>query len=180
MGSGQFVTVEIDLSALTKFEKAANDYPYIVREEMGKAVTELVLKIEAKAKELCPVKTGKLRASIHTVVVDWANKFVATNTSYAADVEFGTKAHDIEPRTDQALVFPVKIGTKFAPKGRGKNFRVEVTPVKADIYRKKVHHPGTAPQPYLEPAFLYGRQIAPKVFEEAMERALKHLQRSLV
>lgn len=173
------MTVELDTDAIRKFEQACRLFPEILREEIGKAVGTLAYKIEGKAKELCPRATGNLRGSIHAVVRTWADAFVATNVSYAADVEFGTDAHDIEPRGAKALAFDVQIGKKLTPKGRGKNKRIETTKITGTIFRRRVHHPGTKAQPFLEPAFLYGQSIAPKVFGEALDLALERYQRSL-
>ncbi len=126
MGSGKFIELHLDTEAMRAFERAAKDYPRIVAEELGKAVQELALIVEAKAKELCPVDTGKLRASITTAIQSWAQAYVGTNTEYAAHVEYGTEA-----------------------------------------------------QPFLEPAFLEGEKQAPRVFDAAIKRAMKRLERSL-
>lgn len=51
------------------------------------------LKIESEAKKSCPVKTGRLRASIKSFVSENPiSAVVGTNVSYAATVEFGSKA----------------------------------------------------------------------------------------
>ena len=59
-----------------------------------------VLNIEGAAKDLCPVDTGRLRASIaHKVssapIPDWGS--VGTNVLYARHVEFGTKKMKAQP-----------------------------------------------------------------------------------
>ena len=51
---------------------------------------------------------------------------------YGSYVEFGTKPHDIVPGPGRVLVFTMN-GQK--------------------IFARKVHHPGTKAQPYVEPAF---------------------------
>jgi hypothetical protein len=182
-GSGKFVTCEVDLEAMKAFENGCAEYPRIVQEEFGQAVRDLIFAVEAKAKELCPKKTGKLRASIHGVVESWAQGFVGTNTEYAAAVEFGTAPHEITPVSGKALAFEGSVGkaSKFVLKGRGKNRHAEKQEidVQGTIFRKKVMHPGTAPQPFFEPAFIYGEKIAPKLFEQAMQRALARLERLL-
>ena len=103
------------------------------------------------AKGMCPVLTGNLRRSLHigghsgltgglpegasdlggnVTGPASATILVGTNLDYAEAVECGSSAHDIRPKNAQALFWP---GAAH--------------PVKI------VHHPGTAPQPYLRPAF---------------------------
>ena len=148
MGENLF-TLEIDIRAIEGIANAFEKFPAIARQEFGRAIKKLVLRIERKAKRHCPVATGKLRASITATVESWAYAFVATNTEYAPWVEFGTDPHDITPSTASALTIPTDDGT---------------------ILRKKVRHPGTDPQPFMEPAYEYGKKIAPEIFGDALKR----------
>lgn len=82
-----------------------------------------------------PVKTGKLRNSIG-VKLEGDKVIIGPDAAvapYAGYVEFGTKPHVIEPKNKSGVLV-------FKMNGR-------------TIYAKKVHHPGTAPQPYVVPAF---------------------------
>ena len=112
MGSGQLAMIDIDLRGIANLQQAMKDFPSIVREELGKAVEELALLIEAKAKELCPVDTGLLRSSITPVVESWAAAFVGTNTEYAPYVEFGTKKMAAQPFLEPAFLEGQKQASK--------------------------------------------------------------------
>lgn len=77
------------------------------------------------------VDTGHLRSTIGVDIDPDRLGFEAGPVaSYGADVEFGTAAHEIRPRTGRALYWP------------GAHHPVA-----------RVQHPGTAPQPYMIPAF---------------------------
>ena len=99
-----------------------------IKKRIIKAFTKTGFQIEAEAKKLCPVDTGKLRSSIYTNIED--NKVtVGAPLKYAKNVEFGTPPHTIKPKNKKALAWK---GAKH--------------PVKS------VKHPGTRPQPFLRPA----------------------------
>jgi HK97 gp10 family phage protein len=78
-----------------------------------------------------PVATGQLRQSIG-VRVSGQSVIIGPDTPYAAFVEFGTKPHVIEAKNKKALMF-VSGGQT--------------------VIVKKVHHPGTKAQPFVQPAF---------------------------
>ncbi len=58
-------------------------------EQIAQALEAIGLTAEAHAKELCPVDTGRLRASISHARDDKA-AYIGTNVEYAAYVELGT------------------------------------------------------------------------------------------
>ena len=92
--------------------------------------------ILAEMEVLVPVKTGKLRGSlgikVHTHSVEIGpNEEVAP---YGGYVEFGTRPHTIVPKTPGGVL-------AFRMNGRM-------------VYTRKVHHPGTQPQPFVRPAFM--------------------------
>lgn len=88
-----------------------------------------------RAKILCPVDTGRLRASIRgRASRTWTLRpqfTVSSNVDYASMVHDGTRPHTIRPRTKQALKFTVGGQVVFA---------------------KVVHHPGTRARPFLDRA----------------------------
>ena len=93
-----------------------------------------------RAKILCPVDTGRLRASIQGQLkrnILLRPRFeVGSNVEYAPYVNDGTRPHIIRPRTARALRFVVGGQVVFA---------------------RVVHHPGTRAQPFLDRAL---REIA--------------------
>ena len=88
-----------------------------------------------RAKILCPVDTGRLRASIKGKASrTWTLRpqfTVSSNVDYAPMVHDGTRPHIIRPRTKQVLKFNVGGQVVFA---------------------KVVHHPGTRARPFLDRA----------------------------
>ncbi len=108
----QLAIIDIDLRKIEKLQKAMKAMPDLITEELGQAVRDLVLIVEAKAKELCPVDTGKLRASITPVIQSWAKAYVSTNTDYAPHVEYGTKQSPAQPFLEPAFLEGKKQASK--------------------------------------------------------------------
>ncbi len=98
------------------------------------------------AAQNAPVKTGTLRRSLHTEVIESTRLActvtVGTDLIYARFIEEGTRAHVIYPRNKQALFWPGAMH-----------------PV------ARVEHPGTPPRPFLEPALV---RNAARVEEEIL------------
>lgn len=88
-----------------------------------------------RAKILCPVDTGRLRASIQGEARrTWTLRpqfTVFSNVEYAPMVNDGTRPHVIRPKNAQAL--------RFVVGGRV-------------VYARVVHHPGTRARPFLDRA----------------------------
>jgi hypothetical protein len=93
------------------------------------------IRVESRAKQLCPVDTGRLRSSItHELVKSGGGVMLArigTNVSYARDVHEGTRPHVIRPRSARVLRFPA--GGRI-------------------VYTAYVNHPGTRGRPFLRDA----------------------------
>lgn len=66
-------------------------------EELDKKIEIIALMVEKEAKELCPVRTGRLRASIHAGKENKYTHYVGTNVEYAPFVEFGTRKMRAQP-----------------------------------------------------------------------------------
>lgn len=101
-------------------------------------------RVEAEAKRLCPVRTGKLRSTIRTVRGTGPEGPYAditagnTSTPYLGYVMRGTPPHVIRARRAQALSF-------VWPKAGGRVFFVSV------------NHPGTQPNDFLSKALRVAR-----------------------
>ena len=107
-------------------------------EDVGDSLVE-------KAVRLVPVDTGNLMKSINSTAPeeedDKYSILFRAQAPYAANVEFGTAPHVIEPKDAKALRF--KRGDQV-------------------VFARKVHHPGTQPQPYMRPAIdIVGQDIKP-------------------
>jgi HK97 gp10 family phage protein len=121
-----------------------------VTEGVRAVVKEISQAVERAAKKLCPVDTGRLRASIWTYMrQDELGSEVGTNVDYAPAVEFGTKPHIIKPKKKSFLSFKIK----------GKW-----------VHARQVQHPGTKPSPFLFPAFEMYRQR----YQDEMLQVLKY------
>ena len=119
-----------------------------------------------EARRLVPKKTGKLAKSIKSKLRKRgvASRVVFTAdaktkgkgrwgaTEYARFVEEGTRPHLIEAWNSYYLRFTDKSG------------KVR--------YAQKVHHPGTKPQPFLEPGVGFAMSRAPDILWDVYEREL--------
>lgn len=113
-----------------------------------KFLGQLGLMAVAKAKGLVPRKTGNLGRTIRLGTVTTTEAQIMAGglngVGYAAAVEYGTRAHDIVPRVASVLSWPASAGdARLSGSVRSGGNRA---------YAKRVHHPGTKPQPYLTPA----------------------------
>ena len=95
--------IDIDMRKIARLQAALKAVPDVITEELGRAVRDLVLLVEAEAKKACPVDTGKLRASITPVIESWAAGYVGTNTAYAPYVEYGTRKMAAQPFLEPAF-----------------------------------------------------------------------------
>jgi Bacteriophage HK97-gp10, putative tail-component len=99
-------------------------------EELGGFMRDLALDAISEQKRRSPVRTGNLRRSIHLGRVTSTSAETIAGANYAAFVEFGTRPHEIRPRTKRVLRW--KNGTGYR-------------------YATRVNHPGTRAQPYMIP-----------------------------
>lgn len=113
--------------------------------------------VAATARELAPKgATSLLSESIQALPVSGSfsegtlEGTVEAGAPYALAVELGTRPHEIKPRFRRALRWPVAGGFAFA---------------------KRVRHPGTAPQPFLEPAIEQNADSIADELEAAIELA---------
>lgn len=125
--------VSIDSSQVRALHLDLTRAPLQVQRQAVLAVKRTLFAIEADGKVLAPVDTGTLEGSISTDVdPDGLGGEVGPTVDYGDDVEHGTQPHVIRPRDAGALRFVAGGGVVFAG---------------------EVHHPGTAPQPFMGPAF---------------------------
>lgn len=127
------VTVHLDGAAIAR----------LLRSPQGPVVRHLIkrtVRVQERARELAPIKTGKLRASIvkRGPYDDALGVFmvVVSNLNYALFVHEGTKPHPIYARSSPFLVFDWPGG----PNGPG------------IYYFRMVNHPGTKANPFLRRA----------------------------
>lgn len=142
-GSGTSVSTSINTR---QYENALRRALGRQSDDVRRAIVATGVDVQNKARELCPVDTGRLRSSIvHRVEGGGRTTgvVVGTNVSYAADVEDGTPPHVILPKNGKALYWP---GAAH--------------PV------AKVNHPGTRAQPFMRPSL----ELAPIFFSRNIDR----------
>lgn len=112
----------------------------------GKAVKDLTTKtgeaIAENAVENAPSDTGNYKGQI---AYDGENTVIA-QANYSAAIEYGTVPHVIEPNEKEALAF----------NSNGQY-----------IVRKKVHHPGTKPNPVMRNAAAKVQKEIPQIWKQA-------------
>lgn len=110
-------------------------------QDQGKPIMGMLgLAAVREQKLLVPRKTGNLGRTIHLGAVTDRSAITEATATYAAPVEFGTRAHIIRPRKGKALRFPGSGGGTLS--GR-------VNSGGAVVFAKVVHHPGTKAQPFM-------------------------------
>jgi hypothetical protein len=98
-----------------------------------------------EAKERVPRKTGNLGRSIRLGTITATNAQIIAGgvggVGYARDVEFGTRAHVIVPKTKKALAW-----------GGDRRLSGSLrTGAQATNFARRVNHPGSRAKPYLVP-----------------------------
>lgn len=85
--------------------------------DMDKKLEIIALMVEAEAKKLCPVRTGRLRASIHAGKERENVHYVGTNVHYAPYVEFGTRKMTakpyLRPAVKKVVGYVKRLGVKW-------------------------------------------------------------------
>ena len=91
------VRVRVDPGAVSR---------YMAGPEVERELARRAVKVEGAAKRLCPVDTGRLRASItHSIDRDGRGPlaYIGTNVEYAIFVELGTRFMRAQPFLRPAL-----------------------------------------------------------------------------
>lgn len=130
-----------------------------VDSQVKQAFNNALEMIAATAKHLAPKgATSLLSNSIQVGEVtgsfwDWnLEGTVEATAPYALAVEEGTRPHEIRPKYRRALRIPIEGGY---------------------LFRKAVQHPGTAPQPFMQPALEQNQVDAMEEIGAAIELAMR-------
>jgi len=123
-----------------------------IQETISNALLELGYRVEKRAKQMCPVNTGRLRASIHTAQISPAEVVVGTDVAYAPYVEYGTLPHK----------------PPYEPIARWAHLHKLDEAVWAII--QSIAQKGTQPKPYLRPAYEATKpEVAPLIAQRLSE-----------
>lgn len=91
-------SVTVRLQGAEKLRGILSTFRFGLKSRVREVVATYGLLIESRAKELAPVDTGRLRASIKLVLAsDGLGGEVVTNLSYAPYVELGTRFQTAQP-----------------------------------------------------------------------------------
>lgn len=121
-----------DVSQLAEaLRRTAQQSQATTQDVLVSAANQILAEMEARV----PVDTGKLRSSLNITVE--ANRVTIgpdpARAPYGIYVELGTRPHEIKPKVEGGVLVFMIGGKK--------------------VFARLVHHPGTKPQPYIEPAF---------------------------
>ena len=138
-----------DLTALIADLQEASHGDDITEQALDEVSDEIFMDQTAHV----PVKTGLLKSTIH-IERSAGMRFIGPRhemAPYDIFVAEGTKAHVIEAKPGKVLVFKVNGKTVFA---------------------KKVHHPGTQPQPFAEQSLTRWQESLGDKLQDAVVRKI--------
>ena len=122
-GQKRSTLIDVDDSA---FQRGLADALGSLKLSTEAQVARLGLDVQNRARQLCPVDTGRLRSSVNSSGLqrDARGVFVevGTNVAYATHVEFGTSTQRAQPYLRPAIAEAVAAasGGQYLPKiGRG-------------------------------------------------------------
>jgi HK97 gp10 family phage protein len=163
------INYEVDVTGVDRLILGLRAAPEVLRAEHLKATSLATLTVEAAAKNDAPVKTGRLRSSIHSDVRETATGtegHVGTSVTYASVVEFGSAAHDITPVSSRALTVPLTSSGGF---GGG---RLSGSPRSGQsvAFYARVHHPGTKGAYFMRRALEESKGAIQAIYMGALQR----------
>jgi len=144
---------EIKIEHLDELREAFKQAPKEVDRFLQKATKDAGKLILQTEKQEVPIKTGTLRRSI---VMDYRPIAVSIypTVNYSLDVNFGTKAHIIRPRTKKVLRFR-----------SGNNW----------VFASRVYHPGTKANPFVERTVARSEGGVNRSFDTALDEIINFL-----
>lgn len=128
-----------------------------------KALNQLALNTYHDVIQHAPRRTGALIGSI-VRNVSKTGFSIAPTVSYAIFVSSGTRAHLITPRTPFG-VLAFETGDAFFGVGG------------ETVFTRRVRHPGTRPNPYIENAYRRMNESCPGIFEEAYKEYMDEIMK---
>lgn len=145
---------EVEITGGAELQKMLSDLPAKIEGRIFRGALRAGAKvIERKAKELAPVRTGKLRDSIKVSTRSRRGRISASiragnkKSFYAQWVEFGTAKHFIKPKESKSLFF-------------------------AGVSKETVDHPGATAKPFMRPALDSSQDEAIRVFADYVRKRL--------
>ena len=84
------VEVQLEVAGAEELKAKLEKLDSELKRKISEKLAEIGSLIEQRARELAPVKTGRLRASIYSQLIDWTLN-IGAKAPYARYVEFGTR-----------------------------------------------------------------------------------------
>jgi len=153
--------IRIDIPNIEEIKKYFKKIPAQLTREVGIAVNKTVFEIEKEAKHEAPVNKGlgggfkgyggNLRQSIRGSMTGWASGKIEVGVDYGIYVHEGTRPHIIASHGNYPL-------------------RNKIT---GQIFGRKVNHPGTRANPFLQRAIDNKSKWIDDTFSKALDNALE-------
>ena len=117
-------SVDIEITGVKDFAQKMEQLDHAMQQHVRGNLQRLGEDIQAAARRMCPVRTGRLRDSIYSKIDDWTVN-VGASAPYARFVEFGTRyirpfyflteaLHLHLPRLRQILTWAIEAAIKGA------------------------------------------------------------------
>lgn len=145
--------ITVKIKGLEELKEAFRKAPSITRDQIQKAITLSINLVKRNAKIEAPVKTGRLRAGIHSKIAGLRG-IVESTVNYGVYVHEGTSAHIIKPVRKQALYW----------KGAAHPVR-------------SVQHPGTRANPFMKRGAEHSEGEIQMIFQRAINNIANELAR---
>jgi HK97 gp10 family phage protein len=90
------VEVNVGIDGVEEFKAAMERFDSAMRGHVHRQLVSWAEDVEALAKQLAPVRTGRLQSSIYARIHEWVAE-IGAEASYALFVEFGTRYMQAHP-----------------------------------------------------------------------------------
>ncbi|MEM3731731.1 MAG: HK97 gp10 family phage protein [Candidatus Bathyarchaeia archaeon] len=88
--------IKCDVKGVRRFQAAMRQLDSGLQRHVHRLLASWAADVKGMAKQLVPVRTGRLRSSIYAEVRDWVVR-IGANATYALFVEFGTRYMQARP-----------------------------------------------------------------------------------
>jgi hypothetical protein len=165
---------EMEIKGARALGQAARRYPQIARPVIDRAIkaTNAVLAKHTLKENPVPWRTGNLLQSFRfRSGAGWARWYPTAN--YAMFVEMGTRPHVITPRRARVLAWKTGSAGGYVTSASGRRYYKAGTV--GMRFARKVNHPGTRPQPFMQAILDNSSQDIEALFAQAADRILSEI-----
>ena len=172
---------EIKIDNLPQLTKAMTNYPNIAGPVLRRALlgTKFIFEQNTKRNDPVPFKSGNLVNSFN-FFPSFAKDAVAwgPTANYASAVEFGTKPHVILPVKARMLSWLSGSGARYVTSSSGR--RYHKAGKTSRIFARKVNHPGTKAQPFMNKIAKKSEPDVLKLFGSAGDIIMRDIARQTI